>query len=121
MKIYFRKCNKCGNLIWSFNDTSITCCNEKMRIVNANEVDASFEKHIPQYEIKNNKITIKVNHVMEDNHFIMWIMMVSDNEINYKEFKPGDVPEVTFDYKGKCKLYSYCNLHSLWTNNIENI
>ena len=87
--------------------------------IKSNDIDASFEKHIPQYEIKDNKITIKVNHVMEDNHFIMWIMMVSDNEINYKEFKPGDVPEVTFDYKGKCKLYSYCNLHSLWTNNIE--
>lgn len=119
MNIVFRKCKKCGNVIWSFNDTNVSCCNEEMSIIKSNEIDASFEKHVPQYDINDNKITIRVNHVMEDNHYIMWIMMVTDNEIYYKGFEPGQTPEVTFDYKGKCTLYSYCNLHSLWSNKVE--
>ena len=119
MELIFKKCNKCGNLIWSFNDKDIICCNENMRNVKGNEIDASFEKHVPTYEINNEKITIKVNHVMEENHYIMWIMMVSENELYYKEFKPGDNPVVTFEYKENATLYSYCNLHSLWTNKVE--
>ena len=119
MKIRFKKCKICGNIIWSFNDTDITCCNEIMNEIKANDVDASFEKHIPNYEINNGKITIKVNHVMEEKHYIMWIMMVCNNEIYYKEFKYTEDAEVTFDYKGKCTLYSYCNLHSLWMKEVE--
>lgn len=119
MKLIFRKCKTCGNVVWSFNDTNISCCDNEMSIIRANEVDASFEKHIPNYEIIANKINIIVNHVMEENHYIMWIMMVSDNEIYYKEFKPGEEAKVTFDYKGSGIIYSYCNLHSLWSKNIE--
>ncbi len=119
MNIKFRKCKICGNVIWSFNDKSVNCCNNEMNLLEANSVDASFEKHVPNYEINDNKITISVNHVMEENHYIMWIMMVSDNKIYYKEFKPGEEAKVTFDYVGKCKLYSYCNLHDLWANNVE--
>ncbi len=119
MNIIFRKCNICGNIVWSFNDKDITCCNENMIEIKPNSVDASFEKHIPNYEIKDNKIHISVNHVMEDNHYIMWIMMVYDSGISYKEFKPGEEAKVTFDYVGECKIYSYCNLHSLWVNEVK--
>jgi superoxide reductase len=119
MNIKFRKCNTCGNIVWSFNDTNISCCGNDMVLINPNSVDASFEKHVPNYEIENDKININVNHVMEDNHYIMWIMMVNDNEIQYKEFKPGEEAKVTFNYKGNGIIYSYCNLHSLWSKTIE--
>ena len=120
MEIIFRKCKKCGNIIWSFNDTSVSCCKEEMNIIKANSVDASFEKHVPNYEIVDNKIKVSVNHVMEEKHYIMWIMMVSDVKIEYKEFKPGDVAEAVFDYSENATLYAYCNLHSLWANKVTN-
>lgn len=119
MEIRFRKCSICGNLIWSFNDRDITCCDKKMIEIKPNSVDASFEKHVPNYEINGDKITIKVNHVMERDHYIMWVMMVSDSEIQYKEFKPSEEAKVTFEYKGNSKIYSYCNLHSLWVNEVK--
>ena len=119
MNIKFKKCKKCGNIIWSFNDTDVICCGEKMNDIKANSVDAAVEKHVPNYEINNDKISVFVNHVMEDNHYIMWVMMVSDNEIQYKEFKSGEEAKAIFEYKGKSTLYSYCNLHGLWTNNVE--
>ena len=120
MEVKFRKCKKCGNVVWSFNDTSVTCCGEEMNVIKANSVDASFEKHVPNYEIIGDKIKVSVNHVMEEEHYIMWIMMVSDNEIQYKEFKPGEKCITTFNYKDNSVLYSYCNLHSLWTNKVTN-
>lgn len=119
MEIIFKKCNVCNNIIWSFEDKNITCCDKEMVNIKANSVDASFEKHIPNYEINGDKITISVNHVMDSDHYIMWIMMASENEIQYKELKPGEGAKVTFDYKGKANIYSYCNLHSLWVNKVE--
>ena len=119
MKIVFRKCDVCKNVVWSFNDTNVACCDNTMRVLKANDVDASFEKHVPNYEIKDDKIEIVVNHVMEEKHYIMWIMMVCDNEIYYKEFKPSEEAKVVFDYKGSCKIYAYCNLHELWMSEVE--
>lgn len=119
MEIKFRKCKICGNIVWCFNDKSISCCNQEMELIKENSVDASFEKHVPEYEINDNKITIKVNHVMETNHYIKWIMMVSENTIDYKEFNPGDEILVTFKYNGNAKIYSYCNIHSLWMNEVK--
>ena len=119
MEIKFRKCKICGNIIWSFNNTKVICCNQEMEEINTNSVDASFEKHIPNYEITGNNISIRVNHVMEENHYIKWIMMVCDNEIFYKEFNPFEECIVNFEYKGKCILYSYCNLHGLWLKEVE--
>ena len=119
MEVKFRKCKKCGNVVWSFNDTSVTCCGEEMSVIKANSVDAAVEKHIPNYEIIGDKIKVSVNHVMEEEHYIMWIMMVSDNEIQYKEFKYSDKIEAEFVYKGKGTIYSYCNKHGLWCKTIE--
>ena len=119
MNLIFRRCKKCGNIVWSFNDTDITCCGDAMEEIKPNSVDASFEKHIPVYEINNDKININVPHVMEEKHYIKWILMVNDNEIQYKEFKYTDLPKVTFNYKENSIIYSYCNLHSLWMNNVS--
>ena len=120
MDLIFKKCSKCNNIIWSFNDRDIKCCNESMKEIKANSTDASFEKHVPNYEIIDDKINIVVNHVMEENHYIMWILMVSDNEIQYKEFKSGEEAKVTFNYKDNSIIYSYCNLHSLWMKKVDN-
>ena len=100
MKISFKKCRICGNVVWK-SSNNITCCNEEMKELVPNSTDAAFEKHVPEYEINDNKITIRVNHVMEEKHYIKWIMMVTDNEIFYKELNPGEQAVATFEYKGK--------------------
>ena len=35
----------------------------------SNSVDASYEKHIPTFELVGDEILVKVNHVMEKEHF----------------------------------------------------
>lgn len=103
------KCNDCG----------IKCCGEEMTVIKSNSVDAAVEKHKPTYEIKNDKIHVSVNHVMTEEHYIEWIRMVSNNKEYTFYFKPGDNPIAEFDYIKGSKLYSYCNLHSLWETDVQ--
>lgn len=88
----------------------------------ANEIDASLEKHVPVYEVINDKIKVRVgsiDHPMEENHYIQWIAMEKDGDLIKKELNPNDKPEAMFDYIPGTFIYAYCNLHGLWKNNVE--
>ena len=85
-----------------------------------NSADASLEKHIPVYKIENDKIKITVGsnlHPMSEEHYIMWIAIVHNNNVKMKKLKPLDFPIVEFDYLGESEIYAFCNLHGLWKNN----
>ena len=56
---------------------------------------------------------------MEENHYIKWIMMEYNGEVTLKEFKPGEEATCEFEYIKGSKLYSYCNLHNLWSNDVK--
>ena len=82
-ELVIKKCLKCGALIEIINDCNceecgIMCCGEKMIEIKPNSIDASFEKHVPTYEKVEDEILVKVNHVMEKEHYIEWIAMVTD-------------------------------------------
>ena len=86
------------------------------KVIKSNSVDAAFEKHVPMYNIIEDKIEIYVNHVMEEDHYIEWIMVDYGDSYYIKEFKSVDEPKIVVDYKDGMKAYSYCNKHSLWVN-----
>ena len=86
------------------------------KVIRSNDVDASFEKHVPQYERLEDKVEIFVNHVMEEDHYIEWIMVDYGTEQIVKHFVPGEDPRVVVDYREGMVAYSYCNKHSLWVN-----
>lgn len=84
--------------------------------IKSNSVDAAFEKHVPQYNIINDKVEIFVNHVMEEDHYIEWLLIDYGNKQIITHFKPKEEPKVIVDYKEGMIAYSYCNKHSLWVN-----
>ena len=88
-----------------------------------NTVDAKIEKHKPIYEIIDNKICVTVGseiHPMDNNHYIMWIAVVyEDNSVIKKDLKPGLEPKSFFEYQKNSKIYCYCNLHGLWETIVE--
>ena len=123
-ELIIKKCLKCGALVKVLEDCTcdncgIKCCGEEMQKLIPNSVDAAFEKHVPTYEINGDLIEVKVNHVMEEEHYIEWIAIVSEERECIKYFKPGDVCEVHFRYIPNSKLYAYCNRHGLWKSEIE--
>ena len=100
-------------------DCSIKCCGEEMIELAPNSVDASFEKHVPNYEAIDNHIIVKVNHVMEEEHFIEWIAMLANNKIIKKFLLPNEKASAIFPYVKGSKIYSFCNKHGLWAKDIE--
>ena len=124
MELVIKKCFKCGAQIkvikdCTCDDCGIMCCGEKMRELKANSVDASFEKHKPTYEKIDCSLTVTVNHVMEEDHYIEWICLLTDNREEYIYFKPGEIAKHTFDGVYRGKIYSYCNKHGLWKTDVE--
>lgn len=121
--LIIKKCNKCGALIHvitdcNCNDCGITCCNQAMEKLVPNSVDAAVEKHVPVVEIDKDRAKVVVNHVMDEDHYIEWIAMITDSKECIKYLKPGDMAEVEFKYVPGSRIYSYCNKHGLWMKEI---
>jgi superoxide reductase len=90
-----------------------------MQIIEPNTTEASIEKHLPTYEIKNNNIIIKINHIMEEKHYIEWISVINNEEIYTKKLTSNDKPKLIYPYKEGTIIYSYCNLHGLWKQEVK--
>ena len=106
------KCNGTGNIMAVLTEKE----NIDEKIVKANDADAAFEKHVPQFEVKEDKVIVSVNHVMEDDHYIEWIMVDYGDKQIIKEFKPEQEAKLKVEYQDGLKAYSYCNKHSLWVS-----
>lgn len=124
MELIIKKCLKCGAMVEVLNDCvcdncGIKCCGEQMKTLKANSEDASFEKHLPVVRVKFDIVEVEVPHVMEEEHYIEWVALVTKNGIQKKFFKPGEQVKVTFDYVEGSVVYSYCNKHGLWSSEVK--
>ena len=119
-EVVIKKCNICNSVVRVLEGNSdISCCGNKMVTLTPNSVEASFEKHMPTYEKAGDKINVTVNHVMDDDHYIEYILYVYDNKEEMVKFNPGEVAKCNFYYVKGAKIYSYCNKHGLWGCEVE--
>ena len=122
MEMKFYRCAHCGQIIAVVKKTGvpIICCGEPMREIIPGTTDASLEKHVPVYEVKDGKVVVKVgavDHPMLPEHYIEWVAIQTKFGNQRKSLKPGDAPQVCFrlcDGDEVEAVYAYCNLHSLW-------
>lgn len=124
MKFY--KCPICGNIIYIVegNDKLVKCCGQPLEELIPNTIDAATEKHVPacKKEGENLVVTVgEVEHPMTSDHYIMFIAQVSGENINIKKLTPNDLPTATFPYIEKSTIYAYCNLHGLWSSEVEKL
>ncbi len=122
-ELVIRKCFKCGAVVKVLEECNcqcgIQCCGEDMKKLVPNSVDAAAEKHVPTYEVKDGKIFVKVNHVMEDDHYIEWISIVFDEKEVTTYFNPGQEAVAHCKYVPGSTIYAYCNKHQLWKKEVE--
>ena len=116
-----KKCLKCGALVKVLEDCTcdncgIKCCGEQMVELVPNSTDAAVEKHVPELSVENGKLFAKVNHVMEDDHFIEWIAFENGDLEKIVHLKPGTEATATFCRVEGTTVYAYCNKHGLWKN-----
>lgn len=123
--LVIKKCMKCGALVKVFEDCTcdncgIKCCGEEMKVLVPNSVDAAVEKHVPNYEIKDGKLFVTVNHVMDEDHFIEWICIINDEKEITTYLKPGgEAVAHCCKYKPGTLIYAYCNKHGLWKTEVK--
>ena len=123
-ELTIKKCKSCGAIVkviedCNCNSCGIICCNEPMEILDPNSVDAAVEKHVPTYEKVEDEILVKVNHVMEKEHFIEWVSLVADNKEYTVKLLPEQNAEAKFPYISGATIYAYCNKHGLWKKEVE--
>ena len=92
---------------------------EKMEEIIPNSMDAVAEKHIPTYEKVEDEISVKVNHVMDKEHYIEWLAMIAGEKICKIKLYPEQNAECRFKYIPGSKIYAYCNKHGLWSTEIK--
>lgn len=122
--VRFYICPKCNNQVGLIHGKgeNLKCCDTKMELMNANSADAAQEKHLPVYSKKDNEILVNIGetqHPMEDEHYIMWVAIVGDNQTTRIALSPKDKPIVKLPYISGATLYSYCNKHGLWKTKID--
>ena len=115
-------CKHCGNIITFLENSNVPvmCCGEKMQKIEPNTVDAAVEKHLPVIEVKDLLATVSVGsveHPMQDDHYIKWIILETTEGIKVKNLTPSDKPVAIFsllDGEEVISAYEFCNKHGIW-------
>ncbi len=130
-KLDIFKCDVCGNIIEVVipGYGELVCCNKPMRHLVAQSVDEGLEKHVPVLEKnEDGQKVIRVGsqpHPMEENHYIQFIEIVSNDRkhVKRKYLLPHDEPQMklkcTCKNNGGFEVIEYCNIHGLWGNKFE--
>ena len=127
MEQRFFICDHCGNMIAFVNDSGvpIVCCGELMQEAIPGAIDASIEKHVPVYSVKDGIVHVDVGsilHPMNEDHHIEWISLQTKFGNQRKELCPTGEPSISFavcDGDEVEAVYAYCNLHGLWVTDAD--
>ncbi len=114
------RCEICGNIVETLHagGGTLVCCGQEMKKLEEQTADAAQEKHVPVKEKTEEGVKVKVGsvpHPMEENHYIQWIQVMTE-EWSYRRFlKPGEKPEAEFSkVTDEATAREYCNVHGLW-------
>ena len=121
--IKFFRCDKCGNIVTKLVDSGapLSCCGQPMTELVPKTVDAATEKHVPVIAVEGNVVTVtvgEVEHPMEEDHYIQFIMLHTTKGTQTVRLQPGDKPQATFvlaDGVEPVEAFEYCNKHGLWS------
>lgn len=119
------RCNVCGNIVIVAdpNAGTLSCCGQEMELLVPEQKEEGGAKHIPVITKVDEGINVKlgeVEHPMEEDHYIKFIILSDGEQIFRANLKPGDKPEATFKVTGDVADYkacAYCNKHGLWPSN----
>lgn len=124
MQQKFYTCKHCGNIIAMLRDQGVPiyCCSEKMQELIPGTTEASGEKHIPVYEVRDGIVHVtvgSVEHPMTADHYIEWICLETEHGIQYTHLTPSDQPKAKFalcEGDEVRQIHAFCNQHDLWRN-----
>lgn len=125
-KLELYRCDLCKNLVEVVleGDGELVCCGLPMILLKPKREEFLGEKHIPVILKHEDGVEIRVGeilHPMDENHYIMFIEVISDDGkyVKRKYLSPGEEPILKL--KCDCEKLSareFCSLHGLWENKL---
>ncbi|MDI3544093.1 MAG: hypothetical protein PWQ28_374 [Candidatus Woesearchaeota archaeon] len=117
------KCEICGNVVEVVNEGAgeLVCCGQPMRLLEAKSEEEGTEKHKPIIERDGDLVKVvvgKVEHPMEERHFIELIELVKDGRVlQTRHLSYTDRPVAYFRCEEEgIEARAFCNIHGLWKN-----
>lgn len=104
-------CPVCGNVIQSCGEAVVSCCGITLP---AQESELADGEHAIKLELVEDEYFVSVSHPMTKEHYISFVMAVSDQRVQLVKFYPEQGAEARFKIDGVKFLYAYCNRHGLF-------
>ena len=111
LRVKFYVCPVCGNVLWGFGDTMISCCGVTLPALEAEEAD---ESHALTVESVEDEHYLTVRHPMTKEHYISFTAFVTTDRIRLVKFYPEGDAQTRMPLRGHGLLYWYCNRHGLF-------
>ena len=107
----FYVCPVCGNVLWGFGDTMISCCGVTLPALEAEQPD---EEHRLTVETVEDEHYLSISHPMTKEHYISFAAFVTTDRIQLVKFYPEGDAQTRMQLRGRGMLYWYCNRHGLY-------
>lgn len=108
-KIYV--CPACGNVILATGEAVVSCCGITLPPQEAEEADA---EHPIRMEIMEDEYFVSVQHPMTKEHYLSFLLAVSDQGTQFVRLYPEGNAEARFRINAVEAVYSCCNRHGLF-------
>lgn len=108
-KIYV--CPVCGNVILATGEAVVSCCGITLPPQEAEEADA---EHPIRMEIMEDEYFVSVQHPMTKEHYLSFLLAVSDQGTQFVRLYPEGNAEARFRINAVKAVYSFCNRHGLF-------
>jgi len=111
MRGKFYVCPVCGNVIRSTGEALISCCGITLPPVDPEPEDEEHRIHVETVE---DEYYVTVDHPMTKDHYISFLVAVTDIGIQFVKLYPEGNAEARFKINRMRKLYAFCNRHGLF-------
>ena len=111
MRGKFYVCPVCGNVIRSTGEALISCCGITLPPVDPEPEDEEYRIHVETVE---DEYYVTVDHPMTKDHYISFLVAVTDIGIQFVKLYPEGNAEARFKINRMRKLYAFCNRHGLF-------
>ena len=104
-------CPVCGNVIHAAGEAVISCCGITLPPL---EPEPADDDHALRIEIIEDEYYVSMRHPMSREHYISFLVAVSDMGIQMVKLYPEGAAEARFRIDRVMTLYAYCNRHGLF-------
>lgn len=107
----YNVCPICGNVIQTIGEAVVSCCGITLPPIESEDADSD---HSIRVEIVEDEYFVTVDHPMDKDHYISFLVAVSDQGTHFVKLYPEGNAEARFKINRVTKLYAYCNRHGLF-------